>query len=304
MLERDMEHLLAEHIEEFLPGRKLNLVGRQVNIAGYRMDILFEEGTGVQLIMEIKRGLVTRQTVGQMVGQIGQYYGLVKQAYPLKEVRLLLVANVIPPEFRTYLRDMAGVEAIEIPQATFIAIAGKYGYTFTDCETRERKDCAKREMACIAVQVSTGRRVWIFQANPNRYDILNALDDEQITEDVWMVNQHKDEIKKSDVGLVWMSGKEAGIYEVIDILSDPEFLVESPVSASYWTDEDDKLQARLRIRYTHRIKLHHNPVYKNELRSIPGLAGMQILHCARGTNFPVTNEEWRIITHLIEKRYE
>ena len=32
------------------------------------------------------------------------------------------------------------------------------------------------------------RRVWIFQANPKRYDLLEALRDPDLEEDVWLVN--------------------------------------------------------------------------------------------------------------------
>ena len=146
--------------------------------------------------------------------------------------------------------------------------------------------------------------MWIFQTNPQKYDIINALADERIKEDVWQVNQHKDEIRKGDMGLIWMSGKEAGIYAVIDIISDPEFLVESQISAQYWTGEADKLQHKLRVKYIYKLKLINSPVYKQQLKNIPELSNLSILRFFQGTNFPVTDKEWLIISKIIETKYE
>lgn len=47
-------------------------------------------------------------------------------------------------------------------------------------------------------------------------------------------------------------------------------------------------------------KLINNPILKKNLIDISGIKKLSILRQFQGTNFPVTNEEWRIISKLIE----
>lgn len=297
MLEKDIENLLAEHVDEFLPGRKLKLIGQQVSLGGCRADIIFQEDSETKLVVEVKRGLFGRETVGQ----IAEYYGLLKQACPDDNIKLMIAANVIPKERTVFLKDKLGIDFLELPISKIKEIADKYNYNFNDSYTIEQKILTQKTLREIGNKLSNCH-VWIFQANPKRYDILNALADERLDEDVWLVSQYKDSIKKGDIGLVWMSGKEAGIYAVIDIISDPAYLRESKVSAQYWISEEDKEQIRLRIKYKYKIKLMNDYVSREELKNIPELANMKIFKIAQGTNFPVTNEEWNAISDLIKKR--
>ncbi len=294
MLEKDMENLLEKHWVEFLPNRKLVLLGRQMLLGGYRADLVFQEGNKAKLLLEIKRGLLMRDAVGQ----IGTYYGLLRQAYPSDEIKLMLVANIIPKELTIFLEEKIGIEVLEIPVSQINQVAEKYHYRFEDEVTAEQKVVTRK----VIEELDTSRRrcrVWIFQANPQRFDILNALADDRINEDVWLVNRHKDEIKKNDIGLIWMSGKEAGIYAVVDIISDPEFLVDSAVSSQYWIRDEDKQQRKLRVRYKYKIKFPGNPIYKQELKN----TGLSILKFAQGTNFPVRDEDWKVISSIIEKKF-
>src|SRR5436305_265941 len=55
MLERHMEDLIAAYPEEFFPGQRLALVGRQQTFAGIgRFDLLFKDGFGANVLMELK----------------------------------------------------------------------------------------------------------------------------------------------------------------------------------------------------------------------------------------------------------
>ncbi len=67
-------------------------------------------------------------------------------------------------------------------------------------------------------------RAWIFQANPDRYDLLAAL--EKASDDHWAANQNRQWIRPGD--RVWFritgkgDGSGAGIYAVGRVLSEPE----------------------------------------------------------------------------------
>jgi len=148
------------------------------------------------------------------------------------------------------------------------------------------------------------RKVWIFQANPQRYDVLNALADESINIDTWLVSRYIHEIRSGHLGLIWMSGKESGIYAVIDIFANPEKICDSDESTKYWVNESDKRVPMLRIKYRYKLKLINNPITRAELKNIPELRNMEILKNARGTNFRVTNEEWQVILRLLRQRFD
>lgn len=71
-------------------------------------------------------------------------------------------------------------------------------------------------------------RVWIFQCNPLKYKIEKALLDEEVKKELhWKVNQHKNEITKGDLGLIWCSGKSSGILAITELISDPGDFSES-----------------------------------------------------------------------------
>ncbi len=299
MLEKDIENLLAKHIEEILPGRELVLIGQQMQLGGCRADLVFKDGPKSKLIMEIKRGLLMREAIGQ----IGEYYGLLRQANPSEEIHLMLVANIIPKPMAIFLKEKNGIESLEIPVSQINKVAEKNKYSFEDSITPEEKTINRLVIKDIGNRLNRCH-VWIFQANPQRFDILNALADDRLNEDIWLVNQHQNEIKMGDIGLIWMSGNEAGIYAVVDIISDPEFLVDSSISSQYWTSDEDRQQRRLRVKYKYKIKFPDKPIYKQELQNMQQLSNLFILNFPRGTNFPVTDEQWKAISAIIEKKFQ
>jgi RecB family endonuclease NucS len=104
MLEKDIENLIAQHPEEIFPGEGFILKGQQVVIEGRRLDIQFEDKHKRQIIVEVKRGILTRDASGQ----IAEYYGLLKNANKENIFELILCANIIPKERRTFLEAMYG----------------------------------------------------------------------------------------------------------------------------------------------------------------------------------------------------
>lgn len=144
--------------------------------------------------------------------------------------------------------------------------------------------------------------VWIFQANPTRYKIREALDDYNISKNHWLVNQCGESISKGDLCLIWMSGKESGIYAVGEITSNPELLTDSEAESKYWISDGDKEKKRLRVKFVYKTKLVDNPVLRQEIKDVPELKNLSILKQAQGTNFPVSDKEWNIISELIQRK--
>ena len=306
MLEKDIENLIATHPDKFLPYRNLKLIGQQVRLGTYFADIIFEDEFQTKIVIEVKRGILSREAVAQIM----DYYGLMKIQEKEADVKLIIVANVIPKQRVIFLSEKLGIEFIEIPASKIVNVAKEYSYLFLDEIKPEIKSEYLDKTIEIDKDVSVGSSdVWIFQSNPQTYDILNALaSKEEINEEnaTWLVSRFKDRIHKGDTALIWMSStspkaNDAGIYAVAEIISNPEYLKST---SKFWISEDDikKEQSNLRVRLRYKLLFVNNPIFREELKSMEKLKDMFIFRQPQGTNFPVTQDEWKVISDLIKER--
>ena len=295
MLEKDIENLIAAYPEEFFPGEGFKLISRQCFIEGKRIDILFEDKFGRKIIVEVKRGILTREATGQ----IAEYYGLLKEKEKDNFFELILCANIIPRERRLFLENI-GISCKEVSIAFLSEIAKKYNYTFLDDRPSFENDftTVQSSLDLEAEQDASDISIWIFQANPRKFDILNALSDKNLGNRIhWLVNQYRKKIKKGHLGLIWMSGAEAGIYALARIETNPSLMKEFPAEKRYWLEPIDK-EEKIRVEMTILRKFINRPILKKKLLSIPGLENLSIIRRPQGTNFPVTDKEWKIISQL------
>lgn len=296
MLEKDIENLIATYPEEFFPGEDFKLIGQQYIIEGKKIDILFEDKFGRKVIVEIKRGILTREAAGQ----IAEYYGLLKEKEKNNFVELILCANVIPKERKLFLESI-GISCKEISVSFLSELARKYDYIFIDDRPsfeNHSSTIIKESLKLVAELDDVDISVWIFQANPQKYDILNALSDRNLGNRIhWTVNQYRRKIKKGHLGLIWMSGPDAGIYAITRIETNPSLMKEFSAEKKYWLDSIEN-EEEIRVEMTILRKFVNNPILKTKLLSISGLENLSIIKRPQGTNFPVTNREWRIISQL------
>ena len=297
MLEKDIENLIASHPDEIFPDEGFKLIGQQIVVEGRRLDILFEDKLKRKVIVEVKRGILTREASGQ----IAEYYGLLKNRNLDESYELILCANVIPKERKTFLETI-GIDCKELGVTIITDMAKKYDYAFID--DKSSYDVSLNELKVVLplneyeIYDNEDPTVWIFQGNPDRYDVLNALSDKEIGNSIhWLVNQHKQKIKKGHIALIWMSGKEAGIYAIARIETNPRQLAESPAEKKYWTGNEERDVAN-RLRLTVIRRLINNPILKEKLLKIPELSQLSIFRQFQGTNFPVKESEWQIISQL------
>ncbi len=309
MLEKDIENLLANYPDEFFPGEGFKLIDQQFTIEGRRIDILFEDKHGRQIIVEVKRGILSREASGQ----IAEYYGLLKNADETKNYELILCANIIPKERKVFLETI-GIDCKELGIAQISQIANKHGYTFLDdsstfknfdtAKQNSRRDKVNRvikhkEKTADTVDTNEEISVWLFQGNPKIYDILNALSDSEIGNTIhWFVNQNRKRIHKGHLALIWMSGKEAGIYALGRIETAPLIMDESEEEKKYWLDSEPASNG-LTVRISIIRRLINKPVLRTEIKEIPELSSLSILKQPTGTNFPVNDSEWEIIAGLL-----
>lgn len=95
-----------------------------------------------------------------------------------------------------------------------------------------------------------------------------------------------------------MSGKEAGIYAVARVECEPTVLSEFSAEKKYWVSENEK-DKKLRVRLTIINNLINKPIFKSKLLNLNGLSNLSIFRQFQGTNFPVRDPEWRIISQLL-----
>lgn len=140
---------------------------------------------------------------------------------------------------------------------------------------------------------AAGPRVWIFQANPTRYRIQDAL--QERAEDYWNLRQHAKEVHVGDRVLIWVSGDEAGIYALGTALTEPVIRADAPEAAPYWRPPDNGIRPlpRVLVRFDHTFL--DQPIKKTFLLTDPVLQSLQVISFPRGTNFPVTDDQWQAL---------
>ncbi|MDP2812329.1 MAG: EVE domain-containing protein [bacterium] len=154
--------------------------------------------------------------------------------------------------------------------------------------------------------MSEEKNIWIFQATPKRFNIIKALNNPEYDWDFWSIRQHKSEIKKDDLALIWVSGQDSGIYAVAGIICDPYKTGEiNPITDEYFIDEKELADATnpniLKVKIKYSGKFVDAPLLKSRLNAVKGLENLSIIQMPRGTNFLVTRNEWKIISNLIGK---
>ena len=140
-----------------------------------------------------------------------------------------------------------------------------------------------------------GRR-WIFQANPELYDIDGAL--RELPEFSWLVKQHADAIRANDRVYLWRSGRRAGIIGEAQILGDPAEFEEADAEARFNVDQSKFQGPRLRVKLRV-LRRVDPPVYRDRILQEPRLQELSILRAPQATNFVVTSEQASVLDELI-----
>lgn len=113
MLEKDFENVLHRYPELLEEGLKFS--GRQVNVGGKFVDLLFEDRFGQKLVIELKKGIIKREHIAQLLDYEGHF---LTDDNP--NIRVMLVGNRVPPNLRNSL-DHHGFEWKEIKVSELIA---------------------------------------------------------------------------------------------------------------------------------------------------------------------------------------
>lgn len=109
MREKELQDYLYEHPELLFPGRRVQEKTREYTIHGRRIDLLYVVD-GVRYIVELKGVPLQRDHIGQIV----EYYGLMKRYLSEANLRMILVSPSIPAWRGKYLEEL-GIRCVELP---------------------------------------------------------------------------------------------------------------------------------------------------------------------------------------------
>jgi hypothetical protein len=152
MTEREMEDLLWEHSADLL-GEHLEPFRRQHRSQVGRADLIFEDRFGGLLIIELKRGSLTREAIHQLF----DYYGTMKAEFPDRPVDLMVVANHIPRE-RKLACETHDVNWKEISEKSFRDVARRFAYVFrSELPSISATEAAEDQVANVIDRVESGR---------------------------------------------------------------------------------------------------------------------------------------------------
>jgi hypothetical protein len=107
MKEVDIQNYLYEHPEFLFPNKVIQEKAKEYLIKGKRIDLLFRVD-GVRYIVEIKNTAIKRDHIGQIV----EYYGLMKEYLNEANLKMILVAPSIEKWQKTYLEEL-GIRCVE-----------------------------------------------------------------------------------------------------------------------------------------------------------------------------------------------
>ena len=143
---------------------------------------------------------------------------------------------------------------------------------------------------------------WIFQCNPNSYDLRGALRDRALINE-WLVNQHRSEIKSGDTAYLWETGIKSGILAVAKVLSDPAMMSQNPGDAKFNRGGKDFSGEKLRVRLQVEKVLEHR-LTKTDLITNPILSNLPNIKFANATNFKLTPEQASALSAEVESMIE
>jgi hypothetical protein len=139
---------------------------------------------------------------------------------------------------------------------------------------------------------------WIFQANPDKYDVRGSLDGREGQECTWTVNQYVEDIDIGDRVYLWESGSEGGIvgtaYVTEPVRKRTAFDWEKRFAVEEDLFEGEKKRVVLRIE-----RAVEPPLRRDVLDEKPELQDLSILQFANATNFPVGSGEAETIERLL-----
>jgi predicted Mrr-cat superfamily restriction endonuclease len=242
-------------------------------------------------------------TISNYTGQVWNFVNTIGLGdlvvVPLKSSRAFRVGRVVgPAEHRERLGELAAVRPVEwesrqVPAQDLSAdLRNALGSIMT--VFRPRAQAAERRMESVLKDgLDPGpdsggddrSGAWVFQANPRRFDLLQAL--RNGATETWSVNQHRQDIQPGDRVWFRITGPEAGIYAIGQVTSVPR-----PEASEFGDWQVD-------VTFESRID---PPLLRTESGTDPVLSATSALAGLMGTNLSLSAEADARLEEMTEDR--
>lgn len=213
---------------------------------------------------------------------------------PYREIITRITKLNQPPSATTYM------ELIDTCKEVFVK-SDSLHHSFPELSYEAWLSAASRDKNTIVYANTENRPGWIFQGNPEYYDVLGAIRDLDVV--TWSVKQYKNQIRKGDRAYIWISGSGGGIVASGIINCDPEIRVN--VEPDPYVLKSEKLSDETHvvdIELTHKIP--DAVIGKELLMADVRLRNIGILSFPRATNYKLTAEQADIIDSIINGTYK
>jgi hypothetical protein len=141
------------------------------------------------------------------------------------------------------------------------------------------------------------KQTWIFQANPTVWHGFHEYFKQQTvgaTSD-WTVSRYRKKMQPGDRVLLWETGSRGGLLAIGELTEEP-FQQEPSTKRS---DEQVKPVWTVRFQYTHFLE---EPIQRSTFKKTKVLQDMLHIRVPQGSNFKVTEEEWKVLQKLINQQ--
>ncbi|MDW5288877.1 AAA family ATPase [Formosa sp. PL04] len=152
---------------------------------------------------------------------------------------------------------------------------------FTNMQTKLEKRFEKYS------NINKNVNYWIFQGNPEIYNITNALKAAHLKS--WKVAAHKDKIAIGDKVILWLTGENSGCYALAEVISDVFVFEEEKYEKQYYVNPTNSTATdRVKIKITK--YLADDPILWNDIKENPVFSEFKAGNL--GTNFSATETEF------------
>lgn len=137
---------------------------------------------------------------------------------------------------------------------------------------------------------------WIFQGNPNVYDVTRSLNDNMVHE--WWVKSYKDKINIGDKGVIWVTGKDSGCYAFFEVTTEIYDKGEDEEQKQYYhTEMKDHVGPKVGINIKRNIT--NAPVLKETVKDFDWFQNFNGGN--QGTTFQMTKTQYEGLLSMVEE---
>ncbi|WP_276975762.1 EVE domain-containing protein [Flavobacterium filum] len=145
-------------------------------------------------------------------------------------------------------------------------------------------------------------RYWAIHLNPENWNYRRDLT-ENNTGMYKITLKHKSLIKKGDKGILWVSGELAGVYSIVDILSNPYISIyKYGILKKYAFKKSKFIGEHIVIDIAFSKKLLSNPISRYNILQNNLLNNLHAFINPQGLNtFELTEEQYKEILRMVDE---